>query len=144
MKLTSNETTWIVMAITLVYSTLQAWVVIKIQTAKDPAKTIEDIKKSIVRFFILACNTSAAGVLILEFISSDPINRRDVFLIICCVSILLLSLILRLSMSLLKSTELQIKQVEMTEQISQALTDGPESPPHNKALHRIANKLGSR
>jgi hypothetical protein len=96
-------------------------VIIKIQTAKDPRKTIEDIKKSAVRFIIFACNILASAALVLEFISPYPITRTDVFAIVCCASILLLSLILKLSMILLKFTEIQIEHGKQTERIIKIL-----------------------
>ena len=123
MTFTANETAWMVMAVTLAvtltYSTLQTWIVIKLQTSKDIAKTKDEIKKSFVRFFILAANIFAALSLGLQLISSNPISRADVFSIIFDFIILFTSALIKMTQAFF---DIHIKQLNHTTEQLELLT----------------------
>lgn len=100
MALSSNETAWAVMTITLIisagYGTLLTWITIKAQHAKNIEELKEYVKNIFVRLFIWLSNLFAFLVLLLELFSVSPINRRDVFLIVWSVTILFSSLMFKL------------------------------------------------
>ncbi|WP_243374950.1 hypothetical protein [Geotalea sp. SG265] len=117
MALTSNETAWATMTVALLISmawaALMTWIAIRAQHTKSIPEVQEAIKKIFVRLLLWVSNGCAAFVLVSELQSTEPINRRDIFLIVWSVSMFLLSLILKLAKALLNTTELQGKFAEL-------------------------------
>lgn len=120
MALTSNETTWAVMIIPLVISlgwgTLLTWITIKAQHAKNIEEIKNDTKKIIIRLFLWVSNLFAGGIFIFEFISPLPITRRDVFLIVWCVVMMILTIIykfLQLIMKFGSMFEMQYQLIDL-------------------------------
>lgn len=121
MTLTDRETTWAVMIIPLVISlgwgVLLTWITIKAQHAKSIDEIKDETKKIFVRLFLLASNSCAVLVLAWEFKMSAPISRKDVFLIVWSVSLLLMSLILKLITIMREMSRVNIEHFYATKEL---------------------------
>lgn len=104
MRLTSNETAWAIMIVSLAYGTALAWITIKAQHAKNIAELTDDIKNKIARFVLRISNLLAVGLLLYELFTSKPVSRADIFFIVWGVVILFLTIILRLYDHLIRVT----------------------------------------
>lgn len=94
MKLTSNETAWAIMIISLAYGTVLAWITIKAQHAKSIAELKDDIKNTTFRIVLGSCNLFAIILLVYEVFSSRPVSRNDIFCIVWSMGIIFLTAIL--------------------------------------------------
>jgi len=101
------------LAISLGWGTLLTWITIKAQHAKSIEEIKNDTKKITIRLFLWASNLFAGGLLILEFISPLPITRRDVFLIVWCVLIMILTIIYKLLQLLMKFSSMFKKHYQL-------------------------------
>jgi hypothetical protein len=135
MTLTSNETTWITTAVLIIHGSVIAWIMIKIQHAKDKDTAIKEIKKSVNHFILHAGVVFASVELCLQFVSSAPITRSDVFTIIFSFSILLSSVLLKMMEGLNKMAIAHLKQFEI------AKLQSARSAQHMKMLKQVVDTL---
>lgn len=140
MQLSSNETAWAVMIVTVVVScafgALMTWLTIKAKHAKDIAEVQDAVKNIIARLVLLSSNLVALFFLLQEISSSAPIDRKSVLIIVWSVCILvitfLFSIIMKFTKSLLKSIELHGDSIQMTGKLSETVRNIVESLPCSK------------
>ncbi|MSM41417.1 MAG: hypothetical protein GJT30_17500 [Geobacter sp.] len=144
MTLTSNETAWAVMIVTLAISlgwaTLLAWITIKAQHAKSIDEIKDDTKKIFVRLFLWFSNICAVSALLLEFRSDEVINRRDVFLIVWSFAILFMSLIVGIINRMREMLELHKQQADATRQLTGLVGHTLDALPNNSKQTKKKNR----
>lgn len=100
---------------------LMTWIAIKAQHVKDIPEIKEAIKNIFVRLFLWFSNVCALTMLLFEFFSSAPINRRDVFLIVGSTTLLFMALILNIVLFQIEMLKLYKEHFRATDQISDDL-----------------------
>lgn len=140
MPLTSNETSWATTIVTLVISaafgSFLTYITIKAQHAKSIEEVQEAVKNIIARLALWLSNIGALAILIRELISSEPVSRKSVFMMVWMTCILvttfLFLIIMKVMKALLKTTELQNKHVDTTGNLIELVSDIVNSLPCNK------------
>lgn len=111
MELSSNQNAWIMTAVVLIHSTVVAWIIIKLEAAKDKEKVMQEIKKSIIRFFIFASSLFSVVMLFFQFSSPSPITRLDLLSISLSFIIIFSSLSLKVINA---AAELFLRHIDQT------------------------------
>lgn len=141
MALTSNETSWATTMVTLVISmafgSFLTYITVKAQHAKNIGEVQEAVKNIIARLVLWLSNIGAVVLLVREVISSEPVSRKSVFIMVwtgcILVTTFLFSIIMRVMKVLLKSTELHGASIEMTGKLSEMVRNIVESLPCTKS-----------
>ncbi|MDD2540506.1 MAG: hypothetical protein PHH28_05600 [Desulfuromonadaceae bacterium] len=97
----------------------------------------EAVKNIIARLVLWLSNLGALALLLREIISSEPVTRQSVFIMVWTSCILvttfLFLIIMKVMKALMRSTELHGASIEMTGKLSEAVRNIVESLPCTKS-----------